>query len=903
MMSPSVYKTYLLYALKVAILAVWYYVAGRLALFLVIPPGQAAAIWPSAGIALAALLLLGWRYWPAVLIGAMGTSLYHHTVIDLHAIMIALPIACGATLQAIFGCFLIKKYMVWPTALESAQDSIKITLLGGCSCIIGAVVGTLTLFVVGFVAQESLFSHFFVWWLGDALGVIVFTPIILLLCTPKSAGFCISSARKLIVLFVLFVVFIAVIYSFYGVKTYGDNQKIAQLNSQAFELSFNLQKELTVALEALSANERFISSSEYVSSDEFRVFTKRFIAHHKSIYGVSWIPKVKHENRATFTQSLREQGLPNFEIKRRTKLGIFERSEKQEVYFPIAYTEPYYRSSKAQGFDVYSDDPVAGLVRRIVLDAARDSGKALATDRFAIVQDENIYGFIIYYPVYSKDIDNLSVEERRTALIGYCNGVFALPSLMGSTYEKASQLGIDMLLYDISLGESAQVLLYDSRTPDNKEAKSEIVILASQHKTHRDIDVAGRKWRLNFIQHPEQSSANNWLLWVVMVGGLFFTGFTSLFMLVVTARTDVIKRLVDEKTQEITDSKSFLQLIMSINPDFIFVKDESLKLIEANKAFLETYPEDERDSVIGKYTSEGFSDEEAAEFFAMDRKAFEEGYADGIETITFPDEFTRTLYTQKIRFEETDGERFILCISRDVSEKEMLIDKLSESNAELEEFAYRTSHDLRSPLISSIALLSMAEKALETDNKSKLEQCLTHVKTSLIKLETLVQDILSLTETKNVSEDIQCVDVANIVQEAIYKMEHMEGYAKIKLNVDIQLTADIIVQKNRLVLIIENLISNAIKYQDSEEATPHLSIRSWNDDAVFIFEVEDNGLGIPEEHREHLFAMFKRFHPKVSFGSGLGLYMMKKSADILGADLVCETPEKGTVFRLSIPLK
>jgi signal transduction histidine kinase len=111
------------------------------------------------------------------------------------------------------------------------------------------------------------------------------------------------------------------------------------------------------------------------------------------------------------------------------------------------------------------------------------------------------------------------------------------------------------------------------------------------------------------------------------------------------------------------------------------------------------------------------------------------------------------------------------------------------------------------------------------------------------------------------------------------------------------------VQKNRLVLIIENLISNAIKYQDSEEATPHLNIRSWNDDAVFIFEVEDNGLGIPEEHREHLFAMFKRFHPKVSFGSGLGLYMMKKSADILGADLVCETPEKGTVFRLSIPLK
>ena len=374
-------------------------------------------------------------------------------------------------------------------------------------------------------------------------------------------------------------------------------------------------------------------------------------------------------------------------------------------------------------------------------------------------------------------------------------------------------------------------------------------------------------------------------------------------MLVVTARTDVIKRLVEEKTQEITDSKTFLELIMSSNPDFIFVKDEKLKLIEANKAFLDAYPKDERDSVIGKYTSEGFSDEEAEEFFAMDRKAFEEGYSETVETITFPDGFTRTLYTQKIRFEQTDGERFILGISRDVTEKEMLIDKLSESNAELEEFAYRTSHDLRSPLVSSIALLSMAEKALESDNKPQLGKCLTHVKDSLVKLETLVQDILSLTETKNVAEDIQRLDVADLVQEAISKMDHMEGYERIKLHIDIQLTEDIIMQKNRLVLIIENLISNAIKYQDPDEAEPYLAIRSWNDDAVFVFEVEDNGLGIGEAHRKNLFSMFKRFHPKVSFGSGLGLYMMKKSADMLGATLVCEAQEKGTVFRLIAPLK
>ena len=100
----------------------------------------------------------------------------------------------------------------------------------------------------------------------------------------------------------------------------------------------------------------------------------------------------------------------------------------------------------------------------------------------------------------------------------------------------------------------------------------------------------------------------------------------------------------------------------------------------------------------------------------------------------------------------------------------------------------------------------------------------------------------------------------------------------------------------------ENLISNAVKYQDVTESQSWINITTAKEGNSFVLAVEDNGLGIPKSHHEDLFSMFKRFHSKVSFGSGLGLYMVKKSADILGGELTFESPEKGVKFKLTIPL-
>lgn len=271
-----------------------------------------------------------------------------------------------------------------------------------------------------------------------------------------------------------------------------------------------------------------------------------------------------------------------------------------------------------------------------------------------------------------------------------------------------------------------------------------------------------------------------------------------------------------------------------------------------------------------------------------------------------------TLYNVEIYLQvaEYQGKEVFLAIVLDVTERVKLEQEretvskiLEESNRELEEFAYRTSHDLRSPLVSSIKLVSIVEAAMNSGNNDRAINSIKHIQTSLVKLETLVKDIHALTKTKNVEEDEKLIDLDLIVDDALSSFSHMDNFARLNIEKHLHFDEDIMLKSSRLSMIVENLISNAIKYQDIQESQSFIKISTAKENNSFVLTVEDNGLGIPAEHQASLFSMFKRFHSKVSFGSGLGLYMVKKSADILGGELVFEQPKKGTRFVLTIPLK
>jgi signal transduction histidine kinase len=207
---------------------------------------------------------------------------------------------------------------------------------------------------------------------------------------------------------------------------------------------------------------------------------------------------------------------------------------------------------------------------------------------------------------------------------------------------------------------------------------------------------------------------------------------------------------------------------------------------------------------------------------------------------------------------------------------------LEQANDELEEFAYRTSHDLRSPLMSSLGVLSIATKSIKEKDEQKALISITHARKSLNTLQVLIEDILDLTKIKNLDEESSPIDFTAELKKILDNLSNMEGIDDIVISQDLQFQKTLSAKENRLTLIMQNLISNAIKYKDLGKENCFVKISTYEQDGLFVLDVEDNGIGIPEDKQADLFLMFKRFHPQAGYGSGLGLYMIKKSAHILG---------------------
>lgn len=229
-------------------------------------------------------------------------------------------------------------------------------------------------------------------------------------------------------------------------------------------------------------------------------------------------------------------------------------------------------------------------------------------------------------------------------------------------------------------------------------------------------------------------------------------------------------------------------------------------------------------------------------------------------------------------------------------------EKLKNSNDELLEFSYRISHDLRAPIVSSLGLVKITNQAHKKGDIEKAATAVGHIQNSLLKLEILIKDIINLTKMKLSEIKPEQVNLTNMVVETLEKMNGMEEYKNIRIDKDIQIKEEFQIKKMFLQQILENLISNAIKYHDPEKEKPFIKIKAEQKEKNIVLTIIDNGIGIPEAQREKMFTMFERFHPKVSFGSGLGLYLVKQNAKALNGDVKYKARDDGSEFQLTFPI-
>jgi signal transduction histidine kinase len=162
-------------------LALIYLIAGKLALHLAFLHKSASPVWPPAGIALAALLILGLRVWPAIFIGAFLVNLT-----TLGNIFTSVGVASGNTLEAICGAWLVSRFAAGTQVFDRPQDVFKFALAALTSTTIAPTFGVSTLAVGGFAQWPNFWPIWLTWWLGDAAGVLVVAPLLLLWSVPAS---------------------------------------------------------------------------------------------------------------------------------------------------------------------------------------------------------------------------------------------------------------------------------------------------------------------------------------------------------------------------------------------------------------------------------------------------------------------------------------------------------------------------------------------------------------------------------------------------------------------------------------------------------------------------------------------------------------------------------------------
>ena len=253
---------------------------------------------------------------------------------------------------------------------------------------------------------------------------------------------------------------------------------------------------------------------------------------------------------------------------------------------------------------------------------------------------------------------------------------------------------------------------------------------------------------------------------------------------------------------------------------------------------------------------------------------------------------------------QNDGVKAIVANFKDITKRreyeEQLKTRNSEllkSNMELDKFVYSVSHDLRAPLSSMLGVIGISE---EDTKEPETKEHLAMLKASIKKLDLSISDILDYSRNSRLEVNKENIDLRQMLDKITDNLKY-KNRNQVEIKVELNDKAQFVSDKNRVNIILNNLISNAITYQDPKNSDPLVNVKVDMTDTETNIVVKDNGIGISKELQEKIFEMFFR-GSESSDGSGLGLYIVKESVEKLkGKIAVKSIPGKGSEFSILIP--
>lgn len=223
---------------------------------------------------------------------------------------------------------------------------------------------------------------------------------------------------------------------------------------------------------------------------------------------------------------------------------------------------------------------------------------------------------------------------------------------------------------------------------------------------------------------------------------------------------------------------------------------------------------------------------------------------------------------------------------------------LRKTNLELDKFVYSVSHDLRAPLLSMQGVIDMTDMFTEEEITRKHMGMLRE---SVGKLDTFISDIHHYSRNARLEMKLEPIDFNELLTGLSQQLAYMNGTRAVDIQIDIAGAPSFVSDRYRVQMVLNNLISNAIRYQNIENLDPYVKVGVEISETEARIAVSDNGIGIDEENYLRIFDMFYRVSD-LSKGSGLGLYIVKETVEVLKGSISLESElGSGTTFLIRLP--